>query len=97
MSHPLVAAELACGTPPEPRHQTLDALQQLRQSNQISMSEVLQFIEREKLYGLGCGLIDLMLLGSTLLTPTTQLWTLDKRLAALAKRFSVQFSDVPGR
>lgn len=49
----------------------------------------MDLIEREELYGLGCGLIDLMLLASTLISPVAELWTLDKRLAALADRFGV--------
>ncbi|EQD40112.1 PilT domain-containing protein, partial [mine drainage metagenome] len=43
------------------------------------MREVMEFIEREKLYGLGCGLVDMTLLASTLITPGAELWTLDKR------------------
>ncbi len=49
------------------------------------------FIERERLYGLGCGLVDMLLLASTLLTANTVLWTADKRLADLAHRFDVAF------
>ncbi len=89
VTHPMVIAELACGTPPEPRSQTLNAISQLRHAQQISLSETMAFVEREKLYGLGCGLVDLMLLGSALLTTNVVLWTLDKRLAALADRFSI--------
>lgn len=39
--------------------------------------------------GLGCGLVDMSLLASTLITPGAELWTLDKRLAELAGRFGV--------
>ena len=49
----------------------------------------MNFIEREKLYGLGCGWVDMTLLASALITPGTLLWTQDKRLAALAERFEV--------
>jgi hypothetical protein len=49
----------------------------------------MDFIENEKLYGLGCGLVDLVLLASTMMTPGAELWTLDKRLVALAERFGV--------
>ena len=91
MSHPMVLVELACGTPPEPRAQTLGNIGLLRQTQQASLREVTDFIEREDLYGLGCGLVDMVLLTSTLLTPGAQLWTLDKRLAALAKRFKVLY------
>lgn len=87
--HPMVILEMACGTPPAPRTHTLNNMGLLQPCNQASLSEVMEFIEREKLYGLGCGLVDMALLASTLITPGTEFWTLDKRLAALAKRFGV--------
>ena len=89
--HSLVVAELACGTPPEPRAKTLSDLDLLQPANQASVSEVRMFIEREKLFGLGCGLVDFTLLASTLITPGASLWTLDKRLAGLAARFGSEF------
>lgn len=89
LTHPMVLAELACGTPPAPRLRTLRDLRLLRQTQQASLREVMDLIEREELYGLGCGLIDLMLLASTLISPVAELWTLDKRLAKLADRFGV--------
>jgi predicted nucleic acid-binding protein len=89
--HPMIIVELACGTPPAPRQQTLSDLNLLRSCNHVTHTELLDFIEREKLYGLGCGLVDLSLLAATLLTPNTWLWTLDKRLAVLAGRFGVAY------
>ncbi len=91
LTHPMVMLELACGTPPAPRKQTLSNIALLQTCNQASMGEVMEFIEREKLYGLGCGLVDMSLLASTLVTPSSRLWTLDKRLAALAGRFGVAY------
>jgi len=87
--HPMVIAEIACGTPPAPRLDTLNNLALLPPCKQASLSEVMAFIERERLYGLGCGLVDLSLLASTLITPGAALWTLDKRLGELAQRFGV--------
>jgi len=89
LSHPMVVLELASGTPPAPRARTLAALGRLRQSQLSSPAEVLAFVEREKLYGLGCGLVDITLLASALITPGARLWTLDKRLAELAARFGI--------
>ena len=89
LTHPMVIGEIACGTPPAPRAQTLSHMELLQPCNQTSLREVLTFIEREKLYGLGCGLVDMTLLASTLITPGAELWTLDKRLADLAERFAV--------
>ena len=88
LMHPMVLGELACGTPPA-RAQTLADIERLQQAQQASLREVLDFIDREKLYGLGCGLVDMALLASTLMTPGIALWTLDKRLCALAERFRV--------
>lgn len=92
LTHPMVSVELACGTPPEPRQQTLGYIGLLQTANQISLTELVEFIEREKLYGQGCGLVDMALLASTLITPGARLWTLDKRLADLAERFAVAYS-----
>ncbi len=89
LAHPMVIVEIACGTPPAPRIQTLNSLALLQPCKQASLSEVVDFIERERLYGLGCGLVDMSLLASTLITPGAELWTLDKRLAELAERFGV--------
>jgi hypothetical protein len=55
LMHPMVLGELACGTPPA-RARTLADLQRLRPARQASMREVLGLIEREQLFGLGCGL-----------------------------------------
>ena len=95
LGHPLILAEIACGAPPTPRIQTLADMALLGQAQVATLDEVLAFIEREKLYGLGCGFIDIALLASTCITPDTTLWTLDKKLLDLAKRFGVQF--VPSR
>jgi len=92
--HPMVIVEIACGTPPAPRNQSLENLAQLQPCNQATLAEVLALVEREKLYGLGCGLVDLCLLASTLITPATALWTLDKRLADMAQRFGVSHNPV---
>lgn len=94
LTHPMVVAELACGTLPEPRARTLGYLDLLRKTQLATYEDVRTLIEREQLHGLGCGFVDLSLLAATLLTPLTQLWTLDKRLAALAARFSVLHQPV---
>ena len=90
LSHPMVLGELACGTPPA-RTQTLSDISMLQTAQQTSFHETMDFVERERLYGLGCGLVDIMVLASALITPGAALWTLDKRLSALAKRFGIQY------
>jgi predicted nucleic acid-binding protein len=91
LSHPLIVTELACGTPPAPRSRTLADIATLPQARQATLDEVRGFIEREHLYGLGCGVVDLALLAATLLTPGSRLWSLDRRLAQLAQRFNICF------
>ncbi len=92
LTHPLVIGELACGTPPEPRLRTLADMELLLSARQATHDEVRHLIEREQLFGLGCGFVDLSLLASTLITPGAALWTFDKRLSNLASRFGVGFS-----
>ena len=92
--HPMVVVEISCGTPPAPRSHSLENLALLQPCKQATLSEVLALVEREKLYGLGCGLVDMCLLASTLITPAAALWTLDKRLAEVAHRFGVAHSPV---
>ena len=93
LTHRMVLVELACGTPPSPRTRTLGEIALLRSCNHANLDEVINLIEREKLYGLGCGLVDATLLASTLITPGARMWTLDKRLASLAERFGVAFQS----
>ena len=71
------------------RHTTLADLGNLHQIQQASIPEVMDFIDRERLFGLGCRLVDLLVLASTLMTAGVELWTLDKRLGLLAQRFGV--------
>ncbi|MGG5962595.1 type II toxin-antitoxin system VapC family toxin [Salmonella enterica] len=92
--HPMIQAEIACGTPPAPRLRTLGDLALLPHSHQATIAEVMVFIENEKLYGSGCGLVDITLLASAMITPGAKLWTLDKRLAKLAARLNVSYQPV---
>lgn len=89
LTHPMIVGEIACGTPPAPRSQTLADLRMLPTVQQVGLHEAMAFIERESIYGKGCGLVDLILLSSTLITPGAKLWTLDKRLAELSRQYGV--------
>jgi predicted nucleic acid-binding protein len=91
LCHPMVLIEVACGTPPAPRERTLSDLRQLRSATVANTDETLALIQREQLQDSGCGAIDLLLLGSVLLTSDAVLWTLDKDLQALAARFDILF------
>jgi predicted nucleic acid-binding protein len=91
LTHPMVIGEIACGTPPAPRAQTLGDLGLLPMIQPAGMGETIEFIEREAVYGMGCGIVDMVLLTSTLISPGAKLWTLDKRLEMLAERFGVAY------
>jgi len=93
LTHPMVLVELACGTPPTPSERTLGDIRRLRPATRATFDEVLDFIEQERLYGLGCGLVDITLLTSALMTAAGRLWTLDQRLAGLAARFGIAFNS----
>jgi predicted nucleic acid-binding protein len=94
LCHPLIVIEIACGTPPGPRERTLGDLKKLQQSVVATTDETLALIEREQFQDSGCGAVDMALLASVLLTPDTVLWTIDKKLDALAARLDVAFSGV---
>ena len=86
--HPFVVGEVAMGSIAE-RGAVLAALLQLRRVVQADHAEVLDMVERHRLFGTGLGLIDAHLLASTLLTPGTRLWTRDRRLHGAAERLGV--------
>ncbi len=85
LTHPCILGEIACGTPRR-RAQTLADLASLQAAQQASLPEMLDFIERDQLFGHGCGWIDLQLLAATCLSEGAVLWSLDLRLQALADR-----------
>ena len=89
--HPMVLAELACGTPPEPRQQTLGDLGLLLAARQATLDEVVAFVERERLYGLGCGFVLMILLPPRRTPPAAPLRSRSRRLAALAGRLGVGY------
>ena len=91
LCHPFVLLEIACGSPPSPRQQTLAYLSKLQKIKTATTTEVLNFIESHDLYESGCGAVDISLLASVLITPNAKLWTLDKKLHALAVIVGIEF------
>ena len=89
--HDLVIGELACGTPREPRAAFLAELGRMPQASIATVAEALRLIEQEQLYGRGLGWVDVMLLASTLITPSALLYTLDKRLDAAARQLGIAY------
>lgn len=88
LTHPFVIGELALGNLRQ-RQAILAYLQDLPEANIATDREVLQFIERHALAGLGVGYVDVHLLASTSLTAGSSLWTRDKRLSGVAERLGL--------
>lgn len=88
LTHSYVIGELALGHLQQ-RNLILKTLQDLPQAPIASTEEILKFIHREKLFGLGIGYIDVHLLAAVLLRPGTSLWTRDKCLQAVAHHLSL--------
>lgn len=85
--HPFVCGELACGSLKN-RTSILSELDELPAAAVAGHTEVLELIERQKLWSLGLGWVDCHLLASSLLSGC-RLWTMDKRLAQAAARIGV--------
>jgi predicted nucleic acid-binding protein len=90
--HPYVAGEIALGSFHE-RKRVLAELDKLRIVRLARTEDVRQLIESHALYSRGIGYVDTHLIASTLLTPSCQLWTRDKRLRIVAEsmKIHVQF------
>lgn len=88
LCHPYVVVEVACGTPPARKAivSMIAALDSVPVANQV---ELLGLVERQRLFGRGCGFVDVSLLAAAFLSSQAHIWTLDRGLAALA--------DVMGR
>jgi len=88
ITHPMVIGEIACGTPPG-RTSILRDFLRLDQAYPARFHELLDFVDKNRIYGSGCGWVDVNLVFSTLITPNVTLWTLDKRLQQLAIQFEI--------
>lgn len=86
--HPFVVGELACGNIAN-RDVLLDLLQELPRAREATHDEVMVMMERRKLHAKGIGYVDAHLLAATAITPLATLWTLDKRLRAVAASLSL--------
>lgn len=86
--HPFVIGELLLGGLPK-GSDLVDDLNTLPKATVASNEEVLEFIVKRKLSGLGVGYVDAHLLASTTLTLDASIWTRDKRLLAAAQSLSL--------
>jgi len=92
LCHPLVMLEIACGSPPAPRHKTLEYLDKLQTVKTATNREIMTLINAHNLQDSGCGAIDMALLASALITEKAKIWTQDKKLDTLAKKLEVSFT-----
>jgi predicted nucleic acid-binding protein len=90
--HPFVIGELACGNLQD-RKRVLALLAALPFADEATHTEVLFFIEQQRLMGRGIGYVDAHLLAAVTLTEHAQLWTRDKHLHAFATKLRVAFKE----
>ena len=88
LTHPFIIGELALGKLGQ-REMVLGALSDLPRAVVATDAEVLQFIDRHAIFGLGVGYIDVHLLAAVRLTAGAGLWTRDKRLQGVAARLGM--------
>ncbi len=87
LSHPLIIEEISCGHLTQ-RSEILELLGELPSAPVASHKEVLSFISREALHGVGLGAMDVHLLASARLAGA-RIWSRDKALARAAKRLEL--------
>lgn len=91
LGHPWVTGELALGRL-RGRAEILRLLGHLPQATVATAAELLAFIERHELFGLGIGYVDAQLLAATMLTDDARLWTSDRRLSKAAERVGAAYT-----
>ncbi|MFP5237535.1 MAG: type II toxin-antitoxin system VapC family toxin [Acidobacteriota bacterium] len=89
VTHPFIVAEIALGSLHN-RRTILDGLDSLLTVNVAQIGEVRRMIEAHSLYSKGIGLTDAHLIASCLITQGTYLWTLDRKLDAVAKQLGIR-------
>jgi predicted nucleic acid-binding protein len=88
VTHPFVIGELACGNIRN-RTDILRLLEDLPRARGATHDEVMAMAERRQLMGIGIGYVDAHLLASAALTPSTTLWTRDRKLLGAAQRLGL--------
>ena len=94
LSHPFIIGEIALGNLRR-RDAVLSNLGLLQQAAVATHAEVMEMVERHKLFGRGIGYVDAHLLAAVHLTGDALLWTLDKRLAAAAAQMRIAYQPHP--
>ena len=94
LCHPFVVGEILMGNA---RNWSglREILGSLPQAIVAEHKEVLDMVERYRLYGIGIGYVDVHLLASTQLAGNVRLWTRDRRLAKAAEALGLFAAGVP--
>lgn len=87
--HPFIIGELTCDNIKN-RDEFLSLLRSLPIAPTVTLDELLFFIERNKLMGMGIGFVDAHLLASVQLS-RVPLWTSDKTLESAAVKLKVAY------
>jgi len=91
LCHPFIIGELACGTLKN-RNELFSLFKSLPIAKIVEHDEVLKFIEKRNLMGMGLGYIDIHLLASAILSDSP-IWSLDKKLNKIANAMDISFRD----
>jgi predicted nucleic acid-binding protein len=87
--HPFIVGELACGNIKN-RVEFLPLLLSLPMAPTVSLNELLYFIDRHRVMGMGIGFVDAHLLASAQLSRIL-LWTSDRKLKAAATKLEASY------
>ena len=87
--HPFIIGEIACGGIKN-RYEIISLLNDLPSTDILDHSDIMEFIENQKIMNKGVGYIDAHLLGSALVSESP-LWTFDKALEKIAIQLSIEY------
>jgi len=88
--HPWIIIELALGHLGPARRRLLNDIEQLPKLQECPSEEILNFIEKEALYGKGLSFVDIQLLYAAMVEDHF-LWTHDKHLHRAASQYAISF------
>lgn len=88
--HPWVVGEIMMGHLGSQRNRILADLETLPSFPVATLSELSDFVEKERLFGTGLSLIDAQILYTAILE-NCPLWTHDRRLQVAAKKFRIDY------
>ncbi len=88
LAHETVIGELMLGQIKQ-RNQVIAYLSDMPKATVAQHEEMLVFISQNKLCEQGIGWVDCHLLASCKITPEATLWTMDKRLDAMAQKLQI--------